>query len=543
MQPEYDIILRNGLIYDGSGMAAYKGDLAIKGQFIANIGNLGSARARTEIDVQGLAVSPGFINVMSWAPITLLHDGRSQSDIRQGVTLEVFGEAWSEGPLSPEMKAVYQKEQGDIKFDVIWNTLGEFLETLADKGVSTNIASYVGATTLRIYALGYADRPANADELDLMRKLTAQAMEEGALGISTALIYPPGSYAKTDELIELAKVAASYNGIYISHLRSEGNAFLEGVDELLTITREAKIWSEIYHLKAMGAMNWHKMDQVITKVEAARAEGLHVTADMYTYTAGGTGLGATMPQWVQEGGLDAWIERLKDPEIRKRLRMEMTTPSNEWENTYLMAGSADRMILVGFETEALKPLTGKTLAEVSALRGTDPIDTIMDMVIEDHSNVGVVYFMMTEDNITKQLKLPWVCIGSDAPSQAPEGAFLKSSVHPRTYGTFARYLGYYNRDQQLMPLEEAIRKITSFPADNLKISLRGRLIPGYYADIAVFDPQKVQDHATYTDPQVYATGMAHVLVNGEPVLLNGEHTGALPGQVVRGPGYKGTGRR
>lgn len=538
MTTDYDIILRNGMIYDGSGSTPYIGDVGVKGQRIANIGNLGSSRGALELDVQGLAVAPGFINVMSWAPITSLHDGRSQSDIRQGVTLEVFGEAWSEGPLSPEMKKQYQKDQGDIKFEVAWNTLGEFLDHLAAKGVSTNIASYVGATTLRIHAVGFDNRPPNAEEMDLMRQLTAQAMEEGAMGVSSALIYPPGSYAKTEELLELAKVVASYNGIYISHLRSEGNAFLEALDELIHITREAKIWSEIYHLKAMGAMNWHKMDQAIEKVETARAEGLHVTADMYTYTAGGAGLGATMPQWVQEGGLDAWIERLKNPAIRARLHEEMTTPSDEWENMYLMCGSPDKMILVGFDTERLKPLTGKTLAEAAELRGEHPIDTLMNLVIEDHSGCGMVYFTMSEENKRKEMRLPWVSIGSDASSQAPEGVFLKSSTHPRAYGCFARYLGHYVRDQGLMPLEEAIRKITSFPAANLKIHDRGWLKPGYYADIAVFDPAKIQDHATFQNPQQYATGVVHVFVNGEQVLKDGDHTGALPGKVVRGPGYR-----
>ena len=538
MTTQYDFIIRNGSIYDGSGTTPFTGDLAIQGQYIAKIGNLGPARGRQELDAAGLAVSPGFINVMSWAPITSLHDGRSQSDIRQGVTLEVFGEAWSEGPLSPQMKARYQQEQGDIKFEVAWNTLGEFLDHLAGKGVATNIASYVGATTLRIHAVGFDDRPPTADEMNLMRHLTAQAMEEGALGVSTALIYPPGSYARTDELVELAKVVAEYNGIYISHLRSEGNAFLEAIDELLHITREARIWSEIYHLKAMGAMNWHKMDKAIAKVEAARAEGLHVTADMYTYVAGGAGIGATMPQWVQEGGQDAWIERLRNPDIRKRLHEEMTTPSDEWENMYLMCGTPDNMLLIGVDTEALKPLIGKSLSEIAAQRDEHPIDTLMNLVIEDHSGCGMVYFNMSEENKKKELQLPWVSIGSDAPSQAPEGVFLKSSTHPRAYGCFARYLGHYVRDQQLMPLEEAIRKITSFPAANLKIAQRGWLKPGYFADIAVFDPQEVQDHATFENPQQYASGMHHVFVNGQQVLKDGEHTGALPGQVVRGPGYR-----
>lgn len=538
MSSIYDLIIRNGKIYDGGGLSPFFGDIAIKGQYIEKVGNLGDANALTEIDVRGLAVSPGFINVMSWAPITLLHDGRSQSDIRQGVTLEVFGEAWSEGPLNEDMKKNQLEYQGDIKYDITWTTLGEFLDQLAERGVSTNIASYVGATTLRIYAVGFDDRPPDSKEMALMRCLAAQAMEEGAMGISSALIYPPGSYARTDELIELAKVSAEYNGIYISHMRSEGNSFQEATDELIEIARKARIWAEIYHLKAMGAMNWHKMDQVIEKVNAAREEGLHITADMYTYTAGGAGIGSTMPQWVQEGGLEAWISRLKDPEIRKRLHKEMTTPTKEWENTYLMSGKPENMILIAFDSEELKPLAGKTLAEVSAMRGTHPVDTLMDLVIEDHSNVGMVYFMMSEDNLAKQIQMPWVCIGSDAPSQAPEGDFLKSSCHPRAYGTFARYLAKYVREQKLIPLEEAIRKITSFPADNLKIQKRGWLKPGYFADIAIFDPQKIQDHATFADPQVYATGMQHVFVNGVQVLRNGEHTGALPGQVVRGPGYQ-----
>ncbi|MCJ7623493.1 MAG: D-aminoacylase [Anaerolineaceae bacterium] len=538
MKTTFDIIIRNGTIYDGVGNAPVKADLGIKDQFIQQIGDLSGSSAATEIDAAGLAVAPGFINVMSWAPITSLHDGRSQSDIRQGVTLEVFGEAWSEGPLTEEMKKDYQARQGDIKFDVQWATLGGFLEHLEKRGVSTNIASYVGATTIRIYAIGPNDRSPTPQELDLMRQLVRQSMEEGALGLRSALIYPPGSYAKTEELIELAKVVAEYDGIYISHLRSEGNAFLVGLEELLTIAREANVRSEIYHLKAMGEMNWHKMDAVIKRVEEAQASGLQVSADMYTYTAGGTGLGATMPQWTQDGGNDEWIKRLKNPEMRKKIRVEMTTPSNDWENVYLMAGSPENMILVRFNTDELKPLLGKTLAEISAMRGTDPIDTIMDLVIEDNSNAGVVYFMMSEENISKQIKLPWVCIGSDAPSQAPEGDFLKSSVHPRAYGTFARYLAKYVRDQELIPLEEAIRKITSFPAENLKIERRGRLTPGYYADIAIFDPEKIQDHATFAKPQQYATGMLHVFVNGEQVLKDGEHTGATPGKFVRGPGYK-----
>jgi N-acyl-D-amino-acid deacylase len=538
MTTQYDVILRNGTIYDGSGSTPYKGDLAILGQQIAQIGNLGDARAKVELDVQGLAVAPGFINVMSWAPITSLVDGRSQSDIRQGVTMEVFGESWSEGPLSPEMKAAYQKEQGDIKFDVAWNTLGEFLDHLAKKGVSTNIASYLGMATLRVNAVGYSDRRLNENELDLMRRLAAQAMEEGALGLSTALIYPPDSYNTTEDIIEIAKVVAKYNGIYISHMRSEGNTILEALDEFLHITHAANIWSEIYHLKAMGKDNWPKMDQVLAKVEAARAEGLHVTADMYTYTAGGTGLGANMPQWCQEGGTEAWIARLKDPVTRARIRQEMLQDTNEWENMRMMTAGPEGIILVGFDKEENKIYTGKTLAEISAMRGTDPVDTIMDLVIADGSGCSAVYFTMSEENKEKEMKKPWVSIGSDASSQSPEGVFLKSSTHPRAYGCFARYLGHYVRERALMPLEEAIRKITSLPAANLKISKRGALKAGYFADVTVFDPATIKDNATYQKPQVFATGVSHVFVNGAQVLKDGEHTGALPGQVVRGPGYR-----
>ncbi len=538
MTETYDLIIRNGTLYDGSGESPFSADIGIKDKLIQKIGDLSAESAPVVIDAHGQAVSPGFINVMSWAPISLLHDGKSQSDIRQGVTLEVFGEAWSEGPLTPEMKAQILADQDDIKFDVPWNTLGEYLTHLEEKGVSCNFASYLGATTLRIYAMGYADRPPTADELDLMRKLTRQGMEEGALGISTALIYPPGSYAGTDELIELAKVAAQYDGIYISHLRSEGNQFLEAVDELLAIAKKAGIRAEIYHLKAMGVDNWHKMSLVMGKVNAARAMGLHITADMYTYPAGGTGLSAAMPPWVQEGGHEEFMARLKDPETRKKVYAEMSTPTDAWENMFLMSGSADNVILSAFKSEALRPLQGKTLGEVSKTRGTDPINTIIDLIIEDNSRVEAIYFTMTEENLERQLQQPWVCIGSDASSQAPEGVFLNSRPHPRAYGTFARYLGKYVRERGVLPLEEAIRKITSMPATNLRLKQRGYLKPGYYADVVVFDPASIQDHATFEDPQVYATGVSHVVVNGTPVIIDGEHTGATPGMAVRGPGYR-----
>lgn len=538
MTEEYDVIIRNGTIYDGSGSDPFIGDIGIQGEIIKFVGKVNTGSARKEIDASGLVVAPGFINIMSWAPISLLYDGRSQSDIRQGVTLEVFGEGWSEGPINEAMRKEVIALQGDIKYEIPWSTLGEFLEYLERKGVSTNIASFVGADTVRIYAMGFEDRAPTRIELELMKKLVREAMEEGAMGVSTALIYPPGCFTTTDEIIELAKVAAEYDGIYISHIRSEGNRLLEAIDEFIHITREAGIRSEIYHLKAMGEKNWWKMDEVISKVENARSEGLQITADMYPYTAGATGLGATMPGWVQADGHQAWIERLKDPAIRERLRVEMTTPSNDWENIYLNAGSAENILLVSFKSEKLKPLTGKTLAEIAAMRGQSEIDTILDLIIEDDSNIGTVYFTMTEDNLRKQIKVPWVCMGSDAPSLAPEGLFLKSSTHPRAYGTFARFLGKYVRDEGLIPLQEAIRRITSLPASTLKIENRGLLKPDYFADIAIFNYEHVQDHATYAQPHQYASGMVHVFVNGMQVLEHGEHTGKMCGRVVRGPGWK-----
>jgi N-acyl-D-amino-acid deacylase len=535
---EFDVILRNGNLYNGSGHPPVKGDLALQGESIAALGDLGSARGRQEMDVSGLAVAPGFINMLSWSTESLIADGRSQSEIRQGVTLEVMGESDSWGPYTDAMKAELAERQGDIKYPIEWTTLGEYLNYLVRRGVSTNVTSFVGTTTLRVHELGYADRRATPAELERMRALVRQAMQEGAMGISSALIYAPDCLWHTDELIELAKVAAEYDGMYISHLRGEGNAFLEGLDELITIAREAHIRAEVYHLKAMGAMNWHKMDAAIARIDAARAEGLAITADMYTYIAAGTGLDATMPRWVQEGGHKAWVERLKDPAIRERLRHEMTTPTNEWENVYLMAGSPDKLILTGLHSQRLKPLIGKTLAQVMAERGTSAADTMMDLVIEDDSRVGIVYFVMSEDNLRKQIRQPWVSLDSDAPSMAPEGVFLKNGTHPRAYGTFARFLAKYVRDEQVIPLEDAVRRLTSLPAENLKIARRGWLRPGYAADLAIFDPALVQDHATYAQPHQYSTGMAHVFVNGAQVLKDGEHTGAKPGQFVKGPGYK-----
>jgi len=533
----YDLIIRHGTIYDGSAKPPFVGDVAIQGDKIVVVGSLKNARGRTEIDATGLAVAPGFINMLSWATESLLYDGRSQSDIRQGVTLEVFGEGGSMGPLNEKMKKEMLEQQGDIKFDIKWSTLAEYLDYLVQRGISPNVASFIGATTVRIHEIGYEDRPPTPAELERMRALVRQAMEEGALGVGSSLIYAPAFYAKTDELVELCKVAAASGGMYISHMRSEGSRLEEAVDELLTIARQASIGAEIYHLKAAGKLNWGKLDAVIAKINGARAEGLRVTADMYTYPAGATGLDAAMPPWVQEGGLKAWIARLKDPAIRERVAREMSVATDKWENLYEAAGP-EGILLVGFKSEALKPLTGKTLTQVAAMRAKSPQETAMDLVIEDDSRVGTIYFLMSEENIRKQIKLPWVSFGSDAESPAPEGPFLKSNTHPRAYGNVARLLGKYVRDEKLIPPEEAIRRLTSLPATNLRIQQRGLLKPGYFADVVIFDPAKIQDHATFEKPHQYSTGVVHVFVNGTQVLKDGEHTGAKPGRVVRGPGYK-----
>ncbi len=534
----YDLILRGGTIYDGSGSKPYVGDVAVNGDRIVALGSLGNAKGKTEIDAKGLAVSPGFVNMLSWATESLLVDGRAQSDIRQGVTLEVMGEGGSMGPLDDVMKKETVEQQGDIKFPVTWTTLGEYLDQLEAKGIAPNVASFVGATTIRIHEVGYADRPPTPEELARMRKLVAQAMEEGALGVGSSLIYAPAFYAKTDELVALCEEAAKYGGMYISHLRSEGNRFHEALDELIEISRRAKLPAEVYHLKAAGRQNWGKLDAAIKKIEEARASGLKITADMYTYTAGATGLDASMPPWVQEGGYKDWAERLKDPAIREKVKKEMATPTDAWENFFVAAGP-DKILLVGFRNDKLKPLTGKTLAEVAKMRGKSPEETAMDLVIEDESRVGTVYFLMSEDNVRRQVSLPWLSFGSDAEAPSIEGVFLKSNPHPRAYGNFARLLGKYVRDEKVIPLEEAIRKLTSLPASNLKIRERGLLKEGYFADVVLFDPAKVQDHATFDKPHQYSTGMKHVFVNGVQVLKDGEPTGAAAGRVVRGPGWVG----
>jgi len=535
---KYEVIIRNGLVCDGSGSASYKGDLAINGDTIAAIGNLRNAHGITEIDAGGKAVAPGFINMLSWADKSLIEDGRSQSDIRQGVTLEVMGEGWSDGPLNEAMKKDEIEKQGDIKYDITWNTLGGYLDFLEKKGVSTNIASFVGATTLRIHAIGYDNRPPAPEEMTTMKRLAAQAMEEGAIGISSALIYAPASFSKTDELVELCKEVSKYNGMYISHIRSEGDNLLASLDELIKISKNAHIKAEIYHLKAAGTENWYKMDMAIKKIDSARIAGMDITANMYNYTAAGTGLYATMPQWVQEGGQDAWLARLKDPAIKARVIKEMKAPGKDWENFFYMVGSPENIILGVFKTDSLKYLTGKTLKEVAELKRLSPAETIIYLVVNDNSPVESMFFLMTEDNIKKQIALPWVSFGSDEQSLAPEGVFLKSNPHPRAYGNVSRLLGKYTREEKIIPLVEAVRKLTSLPALNMKINKRGLLKPGYFADVVVFDPNTIIDRATYVNPHQYSTGVSDVFVNGKQVLKNGEHTGAKPGRVVRGPGYK-----
>ena len=534
--PKYDVVIRHGTIYDGTGAAGKVSDLAILDDRIAAIGDLSAERGREEVDATGLDVAPGFINMLSHSETSLIEDGRSQGALRQGVTLEVFGES-SMGPITEAMKKDSMERQGDIKFNIAWNTLGGYLDHLVARGVSTNVASFVSAATVRANEIGLDNRPPTPEELDRMRAHVRVAMDEGAMGLTTALIYIPGVFAKTDELVELAKVASQSGGMYISHMRSEGNRLLEAIDETLTIARDAHIRAEIYHLKESGESNWNKIDAVIAKVEAAQKEGLEITADMYTYTAGSTGLDAAMPPWVQEGGYKAWAKRLEEPKIRERVRREMTTPSDAWENLMAAAGG-EGTLLVGFKNEALRMYAGKTLGAVAKLRGKSIQDTAMDLVVEDGSRVQVVYFLMSEDNVKRQITLPWVSFGSDASSMAPEGVFIKTSTHPRAYGNFARLLGKYVRDEQVIPMEEAIRKLTSLPASTLRIKERGRLEKGYFADVVVFDPTTIGDRSTYEKPHQYATGVKDVWVNGGQVLKNGEHTGQKPGRVVRGPGYK-----
>ena len=533
-----DVVLRGGTLYDGSGDDPVIGDIAIRGDTIVALGELGNFEGTVEYDVTGLAVAPGFVNMISWANESLIEDGRSQSNIRQGVTLEVMGEGFSMGPLSDAMKAEYKARQGDIQYEIEWTTLGEYLEYLVQRGVSANVASFIGAATPRWHVIGHENRPPTPEELDAMRALVREAMEEGAVGVASSLMYPPGLFADTAELIELSKVASEYGGMYASHMRDEGAHMLEAIDELITIAREAGIRAEIYHLKSSGQPNWHLFGDAVQMVEDARDDGLEITADVYTYPAGSTGLNVTIPPWVQEGGFAKSIERMSDPETRARIIEEMNAPSDEWENMFLMAGSPDNILLVNFKNDELKPLTGKTLAEVAEMRGTSPEETAMDLIIEDNSRVGTVYFTQSEDVVRAAVGLPWVSFNSDAASLATEGVFLESNPHPRAYGSFARVLARYVRDEQVLTLQEAIRKLAALPSQNLRLDRRGELREGYYADVVVFDPDAIQDHATFVEPHQYATGMLHVFVNGEQVLKDGQHTGATPGRVVRGPGWR-----
>lgn len=535
----YDVLLRGGTIYDGSGKPGVVGDVAIIGERIVYVGPKAPGKARTVIDAKGMAIAPGFINMLSWGIESLIADGRGLSELKQGVTLQVFGEGESMGPLSPAMKADMQRRQSDLRFPVEWTSLGEYLEWLTKRGVSQNVASYIGAATVRTHVLGEEDVDPTPAQLAEMRALVAKDMRQGAMGIGSSLIYAPASYAETTELIALVEEAAQCKGSYISHMRSEGDGLLEAIDELVEIARVTGARAEIYHFKQAGRENWYKIDAAIERVEAARRAGLHITADMYPYDIAGTGLDAAMPTWVQSGGLEAWIENIRKPEIRARVIEEMKQPGKGWENMYRAAGGAEGMIAVGFKSEKLKPLTGKTIAEISKMRGTSPEETILDLVIEDGSRVGTLYRLMNEANVARVVALPWMSIGSDAGAQAPEGSFLKSRPHPRAYGSFARVLGKYVREEKRMPLEDAIRRMTSFPAENLALRDRGSLKPGYFADIVVFDPKTVADTATVEEPRGLAVGVRDVFVNGAPALRNGEATPARPGQVVRGPGWTG----
>ncbi len=534
---DFDIIIKNGSLYDGTGNSPYKSDIGIVDDRITTIDNLNDKTADIILDAENLAVTPGFINMLSWATESLIQDGRSLSNIKQGVTLEVMGEGWSMGPLNEQMKIdIHEIFNSEITYEVEWTSLGEYLEYLENRGISTNVASFVGATSVRIHEIGYADRKPTSEELQRMKDLVRDAMEEGAMGVASALIYPPAFFADTEELIELCKVASKYNGMYITHMRSEGARFLEAIDELIQISKDANIRTEIYHLKAAGKTNWHKLDLAIEKINQVREEGLNITCDMYTYTAASTGLQSCLPPWVQDGGLESMIERLQNPDLREKIITEMSTPTDKWENLFIEAGPENIMI-ASLKLDSLKPLIGRRISELSTQQNKTPQDTIIDLILEEKGWIGCVYWIMEEENIKKKIRLPYVSYGSDAGSLAPEGVFLKSNVHPRAYGTFARLLGKYVREEKIISLEEAIRKLTALPASNLKIKDRGRLKENSYADIAIFDPKSITDLATFEKPHQLALGMHHVLVNGTIVLKDGEHTGATPGRVIRGPGW------
>jgi N-acyl-D-aspartate/D-glutamate deacylase len=535
-EPAFDVVIRGGMVYDGSGEEPRRADVGIRGDKVEAVGDLSKASAGRIVDATGMAVAPGFINMLSWSTDSLIADGRSQSELRQGVTTQIFGEGFSMGPLNDKLRKFLESQQTDFKYEMPWTTLSEYLAYLEKRGISQNVASYVGATTLRTYVIGFDKRAPTAAELDTMRELVRKEMEAGALGIGSALIYAPGNYASTEELIELCKVAAKYQGKYISHMRSEADSLLEAVDELIRIGREAGVPAEIYHLKAAGKANWPKMDEVIAKVEAARREGLKITANMYTYTAGATSLDACVPPWAHDGGQEALIRRLKEPETRAKIAAQMREPGKDWENLCLLTGSPERVLLAGFGPDSMKPLTGKTLAEVAKMRGKDWVDTALDLNVESDAQVGAIFFLMSDDNVKKQIRLPWVSFGSDAGSEAPEGVFLKSNPHPRAYGNFANVLGKYVREEKALTLPDAIRKLSSLPATNLGLDHRGFLMRGMFADVVVFDPATIAARATYEKPQQYAVGVRQVFVNGVQVLRDGEPTGAGAGRALRGPG-------
>ena len=532
----FDIIIKGGTVYDGTGGEGHVADVAIRGDRIAGVGDFARASAKKTIDARGLAVASGFINMLSWSTESLIQDGRSQSEIRQGVTTEIMGEGESMGPLNDRMKTRLVREQTDIKFEIKWNTLAEYLHYLEKRGISCNVASFLGATTVREYVIGLEDKQPTPEQLDQMRELVRKEMEAGALGIGTSLIYPPAFYAKTEELIELCKIAAKYQGKYISHIRSEGNQLLEALNELIRISREAGIPAEVYHIKASGEKNWPKEDKLLAQIEAAQKEGLKIRANMYTYTAAGTGLDACLPPWTEDGGYPALFKRLRDPATREKIAAEVRVDSDAWENLYLAAGSPERILLAGFKSEKLKPFTGKSLAEVARMRGKDAVETIMDLISEDESRIGTIYYLMSEENVEKELAKPWISFGSDEASQAPEGVFLKSNPHPRAYGNFARVLGKYARDEKVITLPEAVRRLSALPATNLGLDHRGFVQDGMFADVVVFDPATIADRATFDKPHRYAVGMKHVFVNGVQVLKDGDHTGAKPGRALAGPG-------
>src|SRR6266542_1324658 len=533
---DFDVIIKGGTVYDGTGAEPRRADLAIRSDRIAGVGDFKSAKAKTVIDAKGLAVAPGFINMLSWSTESLIEDDRSQSEIRQAATTEIMGEGESMGPVNDRVRQHMLREQSDIKYDIKWNTLAEYLRYLETRGVSCNVASFIGATTIRENVIGFEDKQPTPEQLDEMRELVRKEMEAGALGIGTSLIYPPAFYAKTEELIELCKVAAKFKGKYISHMRSEGNQLFEALEELLRIAREANIPAELYHIKAAGQKNWSKEDELLPRIERAQKEGLNVRANMYTYTAAGTGLDACLPPWSEDGGYPALFKRLRDQATREKIKAEVPVDSNKWENLYLAAGSPDKILLVGFKSDKLKPLTGKTLAEVAKMRGKDPIDTMMDLIAEDESRIGTIYFVMSEDNVKKEVAKAWISFGSDEASQAPEPPFTKSNPHPRAYGNFARVLGKYVRDEKVIPMKEAIHRLSGLPATNLGLDHRGFVKAGMFADVVVFDPATITDHATFEKPHQYAVGMKHVFVNGVQVIKDGEHTGAKPGRALWGPG-------